>query len=55
MKKAACEGGLFVFLHLSHRERSASKASRVRGCKFERLEPPHPNPLPTGERERAVR
>jgi hypothetical protein len=30
------------------------RASRVRGdCALDRLDPPHPDPLPAGERERA--
>ncbi len=35
-------------------ERSTREARRVRGCKVESYEPPHPSPLPTGEREPAV-
>jgi hypothetical protein len=36
-------------------ERSDREAIRVRGYSLKRVsEPPHPNPLPNGERERAV-
>src|SRR6185437_16673414 len=41
-------------LHLSHRERSAHEVRRVRGYKLLSQEPPHPDPLPNGEREPAV-
>src|SRR5882672_9093338 len=41
-------------LHLSHRERSTRGARRVRGYKLASHEPPHPNPLPNGERETAM-
>jgi hypothetical protein len=41
-------------LHLSHGERSDREAIRVRGYGLSKIsEPPHANPLPNGERERA--
>ena len=41
-----------VRLHLSHRERSDGRAIRVRGYGAKgKFEPPHPGPLPHGERK----